>query len=243
MGRIGEAKSDKMEEATHIKQAPLGRQALGLQEHWTRRQSSRPSEGRSHPSQRRNWGKESAGGISKVTAAVRTVSVPQNSCEKPILPGRHHWEGRRPVGSEAWFSGSWGCSLKGTVGPWPLPSLCLWPWGVFTFPTTCSRRDTPSGLHLPGTEMPVSQSKRFLVISWSFYIFAVAADKQSLMPDCDPSILHNSEQWGAASESEELAVSQSRHPFPLRRLSPSTANPPGAKPPYVHGMVRTIGQF
>lgn len=31
MGRIGEAKSEDMEEAAHVKQAPLGRQALGLQ--------------------------------------------------------------------------------------------------------------------------------------------------------------------------------------------------------------------
>lgn len=33
MGKMGEAKSEDMEEATHVKQAPLGRQALGLQEH------------------------------------------------------------------------------------------------------------------------------------------------------------------------------------------------------------------
>lgn len=54
------------------------------------------------------------------------------------------------------------------------------------------------------------------------------------MPECDRSILHNLEQWGAGSESEELAVSQGRHPFPLRMLSPSTALPPWANPRYVY---------
>lgn len=51
--RTREAKSEDMEEASHVNQAALGRSPLGLYWHWTRRQSSRPREDWSYPLQRR----------------------------------------------------------------------------------------------------------------------------------------------------------------------------------------------